>query len=92
MDVSSGLVTDVPIAIDSMDDDTHDTSVSGNGLVDDVLQQHGDGALDGDALREKYQSLLSEKQRVVELLESERLKNTQLENQLAMGNFYIHIF
>ena len=77
MDVSSGLVTDVPIAIDSMDDDTHDTSVSGNGFVDDVLQQHGDGALDGDALREKYQSLLSEKQRVVELLESERLKNTQ---------------
>ena len=50
MDVSSGLVTDVPIAIDSMDDDTHDTSVSGNGFVDDVLQQHGDGALDGDAL------------------------------------------
>ena len=82
------MVTDLPPLIEPFEDnDNHDTSVAGTkDFTDDVLQ-HEDGAQDGEALREQYQSLHIEKQKVVELLESERLKNTQLENQLAIGNY-----
>ena len=92
MDITPGLVIDPPGPVDTVEDvERLDTSVSGNDLVEDVLQQQGDGALDGNVLREQYQGLLSDKQRVVELLESERFKNTQLENQLALGNINIFL-
>ena len=92
MDITPGLVIDPPGPVDTVEDvERLDTSVSGNDQVEDALQQQGDGALDGNVLREQYQGVLSDKQRVVELLESERLKNTQLENQLALGNINIFL-
>ena len=92
MDITPGLVIDPPGPVDTVEDvERLDTSVSGNDQVEDALQQQGDGALDDNVLREQYQGLLSDKQRVVELLESERLKNTQLENQLALGNINIFL-
>ena len=92
MDITPGLVIDPPGPVDTVEDvERLDTSVSGNDQVEDALQQQGDGALDDNVLREQYQGVLSDKQRVVELLESERLKNTQLENQLALGNINIFL-